>query len=203
MTRDIPSAFAFVPLSFALALATGCAADSPAVAGDLTTTIDTVNGVIRVTNSGTAPEWQLTHVVSIGPKTLLVGDGGPEEFGQVASADLGPDNEVFVGDSQNGEVRVFGLDGQHRRTFGRFGEGPGEFTYITSLAWVDDRLLTLDLIGGHVWEFSSDGEVLGHRIADGHSGEENPGWIGSIRWPLMKRIPWGWFSTVRRIRVHT
>ena len=172
MTRDIRSAFAFVPLSFALALATGCAADSPVVAGDLTTTIDTVDGVVRVTNSGTAPEWRLTPVVSIGPKTLRVGDGGPEEFGQVTSADLGPDNEVFVGDSQNGEVRVFGLDGQHRRTFGRFGEGPGEFTYITSLAWVGDRLLTLDLIGGHVWEFSSDGEVLGHRIATGFWGGE-------------------------------
>ena len=39
------------------------------------------------------------------------------------------------------EVRVFGLDGQHLRTFGRDGEGPGEFGDITSLAWVRDRLL--------------------------------------------------------------
>ena len=161
-----------LPLVLALALTTGCAADSPVVAGDLTTTIDTVDGVIRVTNSGTAPEWQLTHVVSIGPKSLLVGDGGPEEFGQVTSADLGPENEVFVGDTQNGEVRVFGLDGRHSRTFGRFGEGPGEFTYITSLAWVGDRLLALDLIGGRVVEFSSDGRALGLRNATGFWGGE-------------------------------
>ena len=148
MMRDMPSAFAFVPLAFALALTTGCAADSPAVAGDLTTTIDTVDGVIRVTNTGTAPEWQLTSVVSIGPKTLAVGDGGPEEFGDVWSAVLGPDNEVFIADRLHAEVRVFGLDGEHRHTFGRHGEGPGEFSSITSLAWVGDRLLTLDLIGG-------------------------------------------------------
>ena len=170
MMRDMPSAFAFVPLAFALALTTGCAADSPAIAGDLTTTIDTVDGVIRVTNTGTAPEWQLTSVVSIGPKTLAVGDGGPEEFGDVWSAVLGPDNEVFIADRLHAEVRVFGLDGEHRHTFGRHGEGPGEFSSITSLAWVGDRLLTLDLIGGRIGEFSADGETLGLRQAPGRWG---------------------------------
>ena len=108
MRRHLPPATRFAiapPLVFVLALAVGCSTDSPAVAGDLTTTIDTVDGVVRVTNSGTAPEWQLTPVVSIGPKTLAVGDGGPEEFGEVSSVAIGPDNEVFVGDALNGEVR--------------------------------------------------------------------------------------------------
>ncbi len=173
MQRDLPPAARFAiaaPLAFVLALAVGCSTDSPAIAGDLTTTIDTVNGVIRVTNTGTAPEWQLTPVVSIGPKTLLVGDGGPEEFAEVRSAALGPDNEVFIADGDNAEVRVFGLDGEHRHTFGRHGEGPGEFADITSLAWVGDRLLTLDLIGGRIGEFSADGETLGQRQAPGRWG---------------------------------
>ena len=65
-------------------------------------------------------------MVSIGPKTLT-DTGSPEEFGGVYSVALGPDEEVFVADGLNHEVRVFGLDGAHRRTFGREGEGPGEF----------------------------------------------------------------------------
>ncbi len=159
-----------VSLILAAALGSGCDQSGPGTPGDLTTTIDTVGGVIRVTNSGTAPEWRLTPVVSIGPKTLLVGDGGPEEFAEVRSAALGPGNEVFIADGDNAEVRVFGLDGEHRHTFGRHGEGPGEFSDITSLAWVGDRLLTLDLIGGRIAEFSADGETLGQRKAPGRWG---------------------------------
>ena len=173
MDHRAPKAIRFgltVSLILAAALGSGCDQSGPGTPGDLTTTNDTVNGVIRVTNSGTAPEWRLTPVVSIGPKTLLVGDGGPEEFAEVRSAALGPDNEVFIADGDNAEVRVFGLDGEHRHTFGRHGEGPGEFSDITSLAWVGDRLLTLDLIGGRIGEFSADGETLGQRQAPGRWG---------------------------------
>ncbi len=159
-----------VSLILAAALGSGCDQSGPGTPGDLTTTIDTVDGVIRVTNTGTPPEWQLTPVVSIGPKTLAVGDGGPEEFAEVRSVALGPDNEVFIADGDNAEVRVFGLDGEHRHTFGRHGEGPGEFSDITSLAWVGDRLLALDLIGGRIGEFSAGGETLGQRKAPGRWG---------------------------------
>ena len=154
----------------------GCLSDPAPAAGDLTTTIDTVGGVVRVVNSGTAPEWQLTLETSIGPKSLAVGGGGPEEFGKVTTAMMGPGDEVYVGDSQYLEIRVFGLDGEHRRTFGRDGEGPGEFPgHINSLAWVRDRLLAIDLIGGRINEFSSAGEPLGQRVAPGYWGGTGPG----------------------------
>ena len=67
-------------------------------------------------------------------------------------------------------MRVFGLNGQHLRTFGRDGEGPGEFGDITSLAWVRDRLLALDLVGGRITEFSAAGKPLGQRKAPGRWG---------------------------------
>ena len=121
-------------LILAGALASACDQGSPAVPSDLTTTIDTVDGVIRVTNTGTPPEWQLVQVVSIGPKSLT-DQGSPDEFGRVSSASMGPDGEVFVADAQYDEIRVFGLDGVHRRTFGRNGEGPGEFSGLYSVAW--------------------------------------------------------------------
>ena len=166
----------FLPLSIAL-LTAGCSADrAPSAAGDLTTTIDTIDGVVHVINSGNAPEWRLTLQATIGPKSLAVGGGGPKEFGRATTTMLGPDDEVFVGDSHYLEVRVFGLDGEHRRTFGREGEGPGEFPgHINSLAWVGDRLLAIDLIGGRINEYSSAGEPLGQRVAPGRWGGTGPG----------------------------
>ena len=158
-------------LLLAVGVATGCDRESPAGDdGDLTVAIDTIGGIIRVTNTGTPPEWQLVPVVSIGPKSLAE-TGAPEEFGQVNSATLGPDGTVFVADGLNREVRVFGLDGVHLRTFGRNGAGPGEFRSLYSVAWVGDRLLTLDPSLGRIGEFSAQGEWLGQqRIEGGYSG---------------------------------
>ncbi len=171
------AARAFPLVFFAAIAAAGCTTDGlPAAAGDLTTTIDTAGGVVRVVNSGEPPRWQLTLEASIGPRSLAVGDGGPEEFGRATTAVLGPGGEVYVGDSQYLEVRVFGLDGEHRRTFGREGEGPGEFpAHINSLAWVGDRLLALDLIGGRINEYSAEGEPIGQRVAPGRWGGSGPG----------------------------
>ena len=134
----------------------------PSPGSDLATTFDTIAGVVHVANNGTPPAWGLVPVVSIGPKTLT-DEGGPEEFGRVTAVALGPDGAVFVADARNHEVRVFGLDGAHRRTFGREGEGPGEFRNIYSIAWVGDRLLTFDPPLGRLGEFSADGEWLGQR----------------------------------------
>ena len=63
----------------------------------------------------------------------------------------------------NSEVRIFGIDGVHRRTFGRDGEGPGEFARLYSVAWLGDRLLALDSQQGRISEFSAEGEYLGQR----------------------------------------
>lgn len=156
----------------ACALSAACGPQDPgSQAGGLTTTFDTVGSVVHVTNAGTPPEWRLAAVVSIGPKTLT-DEGGPEEFGRVTAVALGPDGNVFVADVRNREIRVFGLDGAHRRTFGRDGEGPGEFRSIYSIAWVGDRLLTYDPHLGRIGEFSAGGEWLGQRATAG-------GWTGS------------------------
>ena len=141
-----------------LTLAAACVQDDAPAADFMTT----YNDIIPVTNTGPPPSARLDLVVSIGPKTLT-DTGSPDEFGGVTSVALGPDEEVFVADGLNREVRVFGLDGAHLRTFGREGEGPGEFQGIYSLAWAGDRLLTFDPEQGRIGEWSAEGAWLGQR----------------------------------------
>ena len=141
-----------------LALSVACAQDDVPTA-DL---IFDHDNVIPVTNPGPAPSAHLDLVVSIGPKTLT-DTGSPDEFGRVSSVALGPDEEVFVADRLNREIRVFGLDGIHHRTFGRMGEGPGEFQSLNSLVWAGDRLLSFDPDQGRIGEWSAAGEWLGQR----------------------------------------
>ena len=163
-------------------LLAACGADSDSAgtpAPGVTTSIDTVDGTVRVTNSGSPPEWRLTRVTSIGPQSLS-GTGSPDEFGRIYDVALGPDDAVFVADGMNSEVRVFGIDGVHRRTFGRDGEGPGEFARLYSVVWLGDRLLALDSQQGRISEYSADGEYLGQRrIQGGLSG--GPGGVRFYR----------------------
>ena len=168
VARFRPALFPFL----ACAVPAACSQqDATSGAGSLTTTFDTAGGTVHVTNTGTPPEWRLVPVVSIGP-TTLTDESAPEEFGGVNAVALGPERNVFVADALNREVRVFGLDGAHVRTFGRDGEGPGEFRSIYSIAWVGDRLLTYDPHLGRIGEFSAGGEWLGQRTTAG-------GWTGS------------------------
>lgn len=144
------------------AASTRCTGDAVDSSGALRTVVDSAGGVERVVNTGTPPEWGLALVASLGAG-IMSEDAGPEEFGRVAGLALSPDDEVFVADGLNWEVRVFGLDGSHRRSFGRRGEGPGEFASLYSVAWAGDRLLALDFGNARISEFSPAGDFLGQR----------------------------------------
>lgn len=166
----------FAPALAGIMLAATCGGDPTDDGPELTVRVDTVGGIVHVFNAGDAPEWELAPVVSIGPRSALESDT-PEAFGSVLGVAFGAGGDVFVADGMNRQVRVFGPGGEHLRTFGRQGDGPGEFRNLNSLAWVGSKLLTLDFGAGRVGEFSPDGKWLGQRSEFGGIG----GAAGALR----------------------
>ncbi len=102
-----------------------------------------------------------------------LGGEQPDVFGDVGAVDLSGD-EIFVLDAMAREVRVFGLDGRHLRSFGRAGDGPGEFQYASSIAAGDD---------GSVWVFDPPRLTLSRFGADGEYESSIAGQPGSIPLP--------------------
>lgn len=87
---------------------------------------DTVDGVVRVVNS---PPESGTLPTLVADEELRIGTfegGGPASFGMVRSIAVLPDGRLAVADGQAEEVRLFARDGEHLRTFGGKGAGPGE-----------------------------------------------------------------------------
>jgi len=79
-------------------------------------------------------------------------------FGFVADVAFGPDSTIYVLDGMNAEVRVFDLDGKHLRTFGRKGQGPGEFQLPNRLAVSDEYVRVNDPPQGRIVWFTLDGQ---------------------------------------------
>lgn len=62
--------------------------------------------------------------------TVLWRRGGPDDdflFGNIVDIETGSAGTVYVLDKQNAGIHVFSNSGEHLRTIGREGEGPGEF----------------------------------------------------------------------------
>jgi hypothetical protein len=90
--------------------------------------------------------------------SAVEGDG-PDIFGDIRDIEVGPDSNLYVLDGQAAEVRVFGKDGRHLRTFGRSGQGPGELNRAAGFAfdsrgtlwvmnWGNGRYIAFDLNTG-------------------------------------------------------
>jgi hypothetical protein len=71
---------------------------------------------------------------------------GPEpyQFFRIGAIDVSAAGEIFVLDGGANRIRVFGPDGQHRRTFGSQGPGPGEFRNAYGLVVTPNRVIVQD-----------------------------------------------------------
>lgn len=115
--------------------------------------------VLNPTEGIWTPEtaWTVSQALSIGSLD------GPEaeQFGQILGVDVDDEGRVYVLDGQSSEVRVFDADGQHLRTFGEPGQGPGQLARaLGGVFLVGDRVLVPDLQNQRVSTFSTDGEAL-------------------------------------------
>lgn len=126
-----------------MVLLAACSGDAPA---DVTVTIDTVNGAERLTYSADPAAslgWTVDTVAiigeALGSEAYQFADPGRDDLAGT------PDGGVVVTDRQGGRVLEYGPRGEHRATYGRPGQGPGELRLPTGLAldgsdtlWVND-----------------------------------------------------------------
>ena len=93
----------------------------------------------------------------------------PYVFGRLSGLDVDPDGRIVVVDAQAREMRIFSAEGEHLRTIGREGDGPGEFRRPDHARWTSDgRIVVRDQRGAGFSVFSADGDYLaGWPLASG------------------------------------
>ncbi len=130
------------------------------------------NGAVGVWSAGEA--WRAVEEVRIGSADAAA---PAVLFGDVWDVTLDALGRIYVLDRQPKEIRVFDQRGDHVRTVGREGGGPGEFKNPIRLAWGPDRnLWVLDQGNGRYSVFDTAGNYL-----DSHARRKG-GWGYAWEW---------------------
>jgi len=98
--------------------------------------------------------------------SLLLGEDGSEDhalFYKPADILISPEDELYVLDSGNGRIQVFGLDGTFHRSIGTFGQGPGELYEPSTFTFVGNALWVVDYRNARIQVFENGEYVTAHR----------------------------------------
>ena len=155
----------------ALCTLSSCGSDNAGTSLALDVRVDTVDGVVTVSNRGAAPGWDRVAVTRIGAVGGL-GTERPDEFGKVTGVVAGEDGTIYVADRQASEIRAFSPGGEFVHRTGRDGAGPGEFRSIVSLGMLGDTMVVLDAGNSRLGLLSPSGEWLGQRMYNKVSGPD-------------------------------
>ncbi|NNM06437.1 MAG: hypothetical protein HKO65_15195 [Gemmatimonadetes bacterium] len=138
-------------------------------------------GVTIVENSGPAPVdgggWDLAEAPSLSIGTVegeevyqFFGIGGIHRFS---------DGRIGVVNSGSREIRIYGPNGVHLRSFGQKGSGPEEFEAPVLAGTVGDTLIVVDRAHHRMTFVHPDEGIVGlARVSDGVGGFLNP--VGSF-----------------------
>ena len=127
--------------------------------------------------SGDQWRLQLPPVLRIGRSEG--GDDGPDLFGRIMQVVRLSSGDIAVAEGLAGEIRVFDDGGEHLRTFGRRGEGPGEFANLWTIAELPgDTIVAIDPRGGRVSLFTSSGTFVRSFLIPRLPGASAPNVIG-------------------------
>ena len=128
----------------------------------VTAEVDTIGGVVVVRNGAglwrESEQWKVVEDFRVGGSQW--GENPDEElsYSKNTSVTLGPNGQIFVAASATSRVVVFSGDGEFVRSFGRAGEGPGEFRNPSAMAWDgSDRLWVAGGMSGRYHVFDSIG----------------------------------------------
>ncbi|HPF69578.1 MAG TPA: 6-bladed beta-propeller [Candidatus Krumholzibacteria bacterium] len=124
-----------------------------------------VDGVPHVMN-GAAPE-QGVRTLNLDEQWRIGGDDESVLLGIISRALVDSDNNVYLLDGQLSEVQVFTPKGEHLKTLGRQGEGPGEVNSPGDVVFMPDGTLGLvQIFPGKIVKLTMDGDPAGEFTPD-------------------------------------
>lgn len=125
-------------LAAALAVLTVACGGEDASMGAVAT-VDTISGVVVVRNEGAqwaeSERWQIVEEFRVGDAAWGQNPAEELSYSRNTSVTLGPNGQIFVLEFATDRVAVFSGEGEFVRSFGRRGEGPGEFSSPMAMAW--------------------------------------------------------------------
>jgi len=124
-------------------------------------TIEERNGVIVVNNSK-EPLYN-KDILSL-EEELTIGktkEGKEPVFFSISGIEVDSDGNIYVLDGRARKIKVFNKDGKNIRSFGRKGQGPGEFQITNDIILTpDETIMILDRANLRLSFFSLEGELL-------------------------------------------
>lgn len=124
------------------------------------TTVRDSAGITIVENSRAAVP-RTAFTLSATPAVQVTGRNDVLEYlfsPNVAAAGRLSDGRIVVGDQWSFNVRVFGADGRHQRTFGSMGSGPGQLAAIRRIFILPAD--TIAVVDGRINLFTPDGRFI-------------------------------------------